>query len=751
VIARAAFSSWALVAMAVVACAVVLAPWHLSSSSVYDALDPNLLHVQTVGDAHADLAGGRALMTTPPSSSASLHVVTTLDDFAAAFNVNVQQTDSTGPSIVPAIPLQARLWFPSSGSSIILRFGSDPRHEVIAIATNSDGQVDGAVTVLGTYDLGTTYRVIVNWRKGSVGSFEFVPPDGAGTTYRVDRSSGLVLFDDRFVDLTLDSVATGGNQRIEISKFDLVIPPQTSFASKASDPRLTIVTFVIVAWFLAFASYHGLHWLLGRRKEPEREHGKIQRWGLSPMRALAVGVPSVLIVIAAYAALAPVDGHPYDRLAQESYAYVSDSYGLGSLYERTSYIPDAVVHGGQGSWSSPPFAYPPVMAYPYWLIGRAWHLAQGPIVPMQNRAFQVFWKLAFALFVLVNAAIVFYVSARARGPRWALFAAGLYALNPAMVFDAAGWGETEAIVVTALLVSTLGFVSGRPRLGWSSLVLAILLKQSALFALPAMAIYSLKKYGLQRTVTGGSFGLLVGFAAVSPLIFLGYQPATIYKSVFAQILNFATPTPIYASSDTFSIWTLVNGIRGLHGFSRIWAPYALQIAGVSFSAAGTVIFLLVVAAILWMLWRTRPERLSNEVLLLSVSGVLIAYVAFSTVASARYLLLAVPLLILVLARSPSRIVLATIGGLSIIAFISMYGVLMEIAVRGDWPIFYGLGNPTTNPLSGAIYQAYTSDVTITVLAVVLLVILQVLMVRLNGATGGTTPLRAPQLSSAKHA
>jgi len=310
----------------------------------------------------------------------------------------------------------------------------------------------------------------------------------------------------------------------------------------------------------------------------------------------------------------------------------------------------------------------------------------------------------------------------------------LYVVNPAVVFDAVGWGETEAIVTTALLVAALGFVTGRSRLGWSALVVAILLKQTALFALPVMAVFSVKKFGWAKTLEGGAWGGLAGFCIFAPLVLAGYHPATIYKSIFAQVLNFANPTPVYASSDTYSIWTVVNGFTGLHGFDRIWAPYALQVGGVGFSTLGMVAFLAVMLAVVWMLWRAPADRLTNEMLYLSLSAVLVSYVVFSTLASARYLLLALPFLLLGLARASWRSRAWMIGGLTFISFLSMYGVLMQIAVRGEWPSYFGLGNPSTNVFSNIVYQLYTSDIVITVLGLVMLVLAEALVVRLSSGS-----------------
>src|SRR5207302_3768932 len=125
------------------------------------------------------------------------------------------------------------------------------------------------------------------------------------------------------------------------------------------------------------------------------------------------------------------------------------------------------------------------------------------------------------------------------------------------------------------------------------LIVGVLIKQTALLVVPVVVIYSLKRFGPRRTLISGSFGVLMAFFVVAPLILLGYHPATIYQSIVSQVLNFATPTPVNASADTFSVWTLVDGLKGLHGFSRIWGPFPPQVFGISYSTLGSLLFFVV--------------------------------------------------------------------------------------------------------------------------------------------------------------
>ena len=728
------FSSQVLVAVALLAAGVVLVPWQPAASQTFKGFDTNLLYVEKSGSSTVDFKGGDALISTQPGSAATLHTLSTPNNFTANFNITIEQANSGTPA---ALPFAARLWFPGTSSWIAIEFRPGPDGHIFG--GSFYGFHELALTDLGPYATGVAYQVVVSWQREVAAVLSVMQPSGSTTAFTVSRSDGFALFASHFVNLSLTSSAADASQRVAISQFNLVIPPVTAFAAKAADWRLTALSAAIVVWFLAYVARRFLPTLSLSRPVQFMTTGAFRSpHNLGNKTLVVLGA---LVFVAVYAALAPVDGHPYDRLAQESYAYVSVRYGLGALYQRTDYIPDAVVRAGHTSWSSPPFAYPPVMAYPYWLIGQTWRVLHGPITPMVDRGFQVFWKLALALFVLVNAIAIFYLARTYIDTRWAILAAGFYAFNPAVLFDAVGWGETEAILTSALLIATVGFVKDRPKLGWSALIVATLIKQTALFALPLMALYSWRKYGFRRSIIDGSFGFLTGFVASVPLIFVGYGPATIYRSIAGQILNFANPNLVNASSDTFSIWTLVIGLRGVHGFDRIWAPFPLQfgVLNLPFSAAGTICFALVMITILGALLRVSAPEALDEALLVSIAAMMCWYVVFSTLASARYLVLGIPFLILAAGFSRLRSRLWMIVGLTAIAFISMYGVLMEIAARGDWPDFYGLGNSTTNPLSGAVFGIYTSDWGITGGAVLLLLIAITLLSGLLGGISEAVP------------
>jgi hypothetical protein len=395
------------------------------------------------------------------------------------------------------------------------------------------------------------------------------------------------------------------------------------------------------------------------------------------------------------------------------------------------------------------------MAYPYYFVGQVWHFFHRPIVPLDDRLFQAFWKLFFASFILVAGGLTYYLAVRVNQVRTrvALIAAGFLVLNPAVVFDAAVWGESDAILSVALLLTALGFLRERPKLGWSALIISLLLKQTALFIVPAFVIFALRKFGIRRSLIDACFASVVGFVFISPVILAGYHPNVAYLATVAQFKFFALPQSTWVSGDTFSVWTLFTGFHGLHGLDRLWPPYPIGIAGINLSLGtlGSILFAAVVLIGLVLLWRAPIVRLNHDALFSAAALFVVANVLFSTKASARYLTLALPFVLLSFSLPITIGKLRVPSILTAISFISMYGLFAVIAVRQEWPNFYGIGNPSNNALTAAIYRIYTSDSVITVSALLLVGIAGALLVALLTGLHRNTAVQVVTGSQVRHA
>ena len=708
-------------------------PWKPAGPSVYQGLDRNLIYVEAPGSAstrqQVAIGPDRAVLM-PSASRVSIHLLSSENAFSSDFDVVVRNLHPAASGTTDDLPLRIRVWHPSIPDEASVVFSRD--RTIVMGNPNSGDQP----SVVGTYLIDAPYHLHVEWQQGRGGSLSVAMPTGRLVTNSVDRSSGSTLITAPWVDLSLDSSASrSGSSAVEVKDFRLAIPSRTLLAAKTDDPRVRLLTFLLIAWLLAYLA-NG--WVQRRRANQSSASQPGARsvfsWVGRRRRQVILFGSATIAIVALYGALAFVDAHPYDRLSQESWAYVVDQYGLGALYDRTNAIPDAAVRGGHAPWSSTGFAYLPGMAYPYYFVGKVWHFFHGPIAPLHDRPFQAFWKFLFASFILVVGGLIYYLAVRVNQVRTrvGLIAAGFLVLSPAVVFDAAVWGESDAILSAALLLVAVGFLRDKPKLGWSALIISLLLKQTALFIAPAFVIFAARKFGVRRSLIDACFGSVVGFVFISPAILAGYHPNIAYMATVAQFKFFALPESNWVSGDTFSVWTLFTGFHGLHGFDRLWPPYPIGIAGINLSLGtlGSILFAAVVLIGLVLLWRAPIARLNHDALFSAAALFVVANVLFSTKASARYLTLALPFLLLSFSLPLTIGKLRVPSVLSAISFISMYGLFAVIAVRQEWPNFYGIGNPSNNALTAAIYRIYTSDSVITISALLLVGIAGALLVAL---------------------
>lgn len=650
-----------------------------------------------------------------------------------AFNVSVAWVDAHLKTIrwdpdwpqwaayatAPYVPAALGLWYPAEGYSVSLQFvhAGSPTVEVV---TSKAGMVLGT-TNLGPYLPGATYRVTASWIANQQARFTITWPDGSHYVYSLDRSSGFGLFRDAFVNLSIfTSGSPSAATQLNLNNVQLVIPPKTRFATSVVDLRVQVVALIVVSWLFAYLL------VSLRRFEFHLPLVSSLRPRLTRMSLVVAigGLASIGICVAA----AQFDGHPFDHLSQGEAAYVVARYGLGALYGRTTAIPDTIIRGGAVPWNPAEFIYPPGMANFFAAVATIWTTIRGPIDPMGDRAFYAFWKLCYSVFMFIDVALIVGIARRMNSGTswWPWILAACFAFNPAVLIDAPIWGQSNAMLCTPLLLAVLGLVVHRPRLAWVALAIAVSVKQTALLAVPIFAVFALRTYGLRRTIVDGAFGLIAMFVFISPTIFEGYSPSTILSTTVSKLIDFGTPLTNYTtqvSADTFPIWVLITPNMGLHGHERLWTSDQtnLPFVHVSYANGGLVLFGAVAVLSLWTAWRAADaNNLSWRRLMLATALMIVGYVTTNTRTSGHYLTLAVPFLLLAIPSSATAWRFWKVGLVSLTAVVSMYGLFMFISAKGEWPVFAGLGSPSTNPLSAAVYHVYISDIGITIFAAILL-------------------------------
>lgn len=189
-----------------------------------------------------------------------------------------------------------------------------------------------------------------------------------------------------------------------------------------------------------------------------------------------------------------------------------------------------------------------------------------------------------------------------------LLLAALYAFAPAVIFDGALWGQTDAL-------STLGValalrLAARGHGGWAGvcLGLATMIKVQPAIFVPLLLVYALRWQGVRGALrlAGGCAGAVA--VCCLPLL---VPPATELLVMLRIMRNVAATTP-YASVDAYNLWWLL-GLGRRNQSAPLWgslSPLALGIA------LFTLLLLLALAGA----WRDRaPARLYGAAALVALA------------------------------------------------------------------------------------------------------------------------------------
>jgi len=214
-----------------------------------------------------------------------------------------------------------------------------------------------------------------------------------------------------------------------------------------------------------------------------------------------------------------------------------------------SWFNTATQHGIRPFYSLAGFAdYPPFNVYIFWFFGSLAKAASINILTMI--------KLVPNLFDLATAALIYFFVRKQSSFKFALVATVLYAFNPAVIFNAAVWGQFDAVYTFFLVLSLIFALRSKPELSALAFALGLLTKPQGIALLPLVIFLIYKKDGLKRLLTS-----VAAFAAMVFLVILPFDwsnPVTfLTKIYFGAYGGYA-----FTSINAFNIW-------GLYG---MWVP-----------------------------------------------------------------------------------------------------------------------------------------------------------------------------------
>ena len=263
--------------------------------------------------------------------------------------------------------------------------------------------------------------------------------------------------------------------------------------------------------------------------------------------------------------------------------------------------------------------YPPFNVYFFWVFGS---LARALSTSGTSATF-FFIKLLPSLFDVATSFLIFVFVRKRLDFKVALLATALYAFNPAVIFNAAVWGQLDAIYTFLLVLSVMLALASKPELSAVAFTLGILTKPQSIALLPLIAFLVFRKNGWRRLLTS----VLAGAA-----------------TIFAVILPFEWSNPVTFLSNIY--FGAYSGYRvtSVNAFNT-WALGGLWVSDQSYFVLGWVLFGAIAAFTLYTLHK-RLDASGEMMVLFAAFMLLFGFFMLPTRIHERYLFPAISMLTL---------------------------------------------------------------------------------------------------------
>jgi Gpi18-like mannosyltransferase len=264
--------------------------------------------------------------------------------------------------------------------------------------------------------------------------------------------------------------------------------------------------------------------------------------------------------------------------------------------------------------------YPPFNVYFFWGFGS---LAR--VLSLSGTSAMTYViKLLPNLFDTATAFLIFIFVRKRLDFKAAMFAAALYAFNPAVIFNAAVWGQFDAIYTFFLVLSLMLALASKPELSAVTFTLGILTKPQSVALLPLIAFLIFKKNGWRRLLTSILAGAATLFVIIIP--FEWSNPVTFLSNIYFGAYGGYE----YTSVNAFNMWAL----------GGLWVPDG------NFFVLGWVLFGVFTAFTLYVLHK-RFNASGELLVLFSAFMLLFGFFMLPTRIHERYLFPALSILALI--------------------------------------------------------------------------------------------------------
>ncbi|MBN1313554.1 MAG: hypothetical protein JXB30_19265 [Anaerolineae bacterium] len=286
--------------------------------------------------------------------------------------------------------------------------------------------------------------------------------------------------------------------------------------------------------------------------------------------------------------IAPWGGHPGDLASLANWAAELDAHGLSAVYMTS----DA---------NYPPLALA-ILAISRWGYGAmgGGDLA-GPLWWMMLKLPPILADMGIAL-------LIGRLAQRCREPFWPMAS---MALNPALIYLSAWWGQYESLYMLGALASLVAAIEHRSWWAGIALALGMMVKLQAVAIAPLVILLVLASP--QRIVPLLQFGLGLALQLVlslGPFVWLG-QGELVARRLVAVIAG-----PNWLTINALNVWYLATGSAGNWAYNApvAWPDTTPVAAGIPARMIGTVMLAVWVIGVLALAWRALSQASSSSFL-----------------------------------------------------------------------------------------------------------------------------------------
>jgi Gpi18-like mannosyltransferase len=285
-------------------------------------------------------------------------------------------------------------------------------------------------------------------------------------------------------------------------------------------------------------------------------------------------------------------------------------------------------------------------------------------------------KAPAVAFDLLGAVAAYMLVARFSRPALALGAAAFFALNPALIYISAYWGQLDSVPTVIALVAVMLLLSGIATLAWPVLVLAALVKPPVIILAPLFALYPFASSApaeRKPRLVGAGAGIVLALGLTEALAFAFFPHPTLVAPTRLLITRLGEGSSLfpYTSLNAFNIFAVMH---------RLYVPDRAYLGPLTVQQWFQGLFVLFAASI----YRTYVRRRSAAALLEGSVLLFLAFFLFMPEMHERYQLYATAFAGGLLFRRPYAIAAAV---LSVTLLLSLertltYGYLVEAHVSG---------------------------------------------------------------------